>query len=152
MTAPVDVLPDGVYPDDTEPEAEGMTDEEIASTVGQMVDQARRYMIETLEPIRTKATDYYYGRPFGTEEVGRSQVVLTPVRDTVRKILPSLMRIFFSTERVVEYQPHGPEDEADAAQQTDYTNFIIRQDNPGYEVCYAAFKDALVRPRRESMV
>lgn len=129
----------------TPDEPVGMTDADIEATVGQMIDQARRYVVETLEPVRKKATDYYYGRKFGNEEPGRSQVVMTPVRDTVRKILPSLMRVFFGSERVVEYQPHGPEDEADAQQQTDYVQYIITQDNPGYAVCYAAFKDALTR-------
>jgi hypothetical protein len=139
--------PTGAFTD-TSPVAEtpeAMTDQEIEGTVGPMIDQARAYITETLEPVRKKATDYYYGRPFGTEEEGRSQVVVTPVRDTVRKILPSLMRIFFGSERVVQYEPHGPEDEEDAQQQTDYVQYIVTQDNPGYSVFYGAFKDALVR-------
>jgi hypothetical protein len=145
MTAPASPAETQLAADAVPETPVGLSDAEIEATVGQMIDQARHYVIETLEPVRKKATDYYYGRPFGTEESGRSQVVMTPVRDTVRKIMPSLMRIFFGAEHVVQYEPHGPEDEADAQQQTDYARYILTQDNPGYAIFYSAFKDALVR-------
>jgi hypothetical protein len=91
------------------------------------------------------ATGYYYGAPFGDEEDGRSQVVSMDVRDTVQGILPSLMRIFFGPERVVEFMPQGPEDVASADQATDYVDFIFKRDNPGFKILHSAFKDALVR-------
>ena len=40
-------------------------------------------------------------------EDGRSKVVATKVRDVVRAIKPSLMRVFLSTARPVEFMPHG---------------------------------------------
>ena len=94
---------------------------------------------------RALATEYYYGQPFGDEEEGRSQVVSMDVRDTVQGILPSLMRIFFGPERVVEFTPQGPEDVQNAEQATDYVDFIFKRDNPGFKILHSAFKDALVR-------
>jgi len=67
------------------------------------------------------------------------------VRDTVQGILPSLMRIFFGPERVVEFAPQGPEDVQSAEQATDYVDFIFKRDNPGFKILHSAFKDALVR-------
>jgi hypothetical protein len=67
------------------------------------------------------------------------------VRDTVQGILPSLMRIFFGPERVVEFTPQGPEDVQNAEQATDYVDFIFKRDNPGFKILHSAFKDALVR-------
>jgi hypothetical protein len=67
------------------------------------------------------------------------------VRDTVQGILPSLMRIFFGPERVVEFMPQGAEDVANADQATDYVDFIFKRDNPGFKILHSAFKDALVR-------
>lgn len=45
----------------------------------------------------------------------------------------------------MEFVPKGPEDIAIAEQQTDYINYLIQEKNPGFQVLYSAFKDALVR-------
>jgi hypothetical protein len=55
------------------------------------------------------------------------------------------MKVFFSTENVVEYMPRGPEDVAGAQQATDYANYIFTADNNGFMTTYALFKDSLVR-------
>jgi len=72
-------------------------------------------------------------------------VVAMEVRDTVSAMLPSLMKVFFSTENVVEFVPRGPEDVKSAQQATDYVNYIFQNDNSGFLTTYAIFKDALVR-------
>lgn len=113
--------------------------------VGKMIDEAVDWHEQNLEPEQALATDYYMGEPFGDEKEGRSQVVMPVVRDVVRMIMPSLMRIFMGSDRVVEFEPEGPEDVALARQQTDYVNYIVTRKNPGYRVLWSAFKDALVR-------
>lgn len=118
---------------------------ETEALIKEMLDEAVSWYETELEPAQKEATDYYHGRPFGNEEEGRSRVVIPEVRDTVKAILPSLMRIFFGPERVVEYRPRGPEDEQLSRQQTDYVNYMIREDNPGFLTFWSAFKDALVR-------
>lgn len=125
------------------PEEEDKTETE--TLVGRMLDEAINFRAEELDDQQAKATDYYHGRAFGNEEEGRSQVVSTDVRDTVKAIMPSLLRVFFGPERVVEFKPRGPEDDATAAQQTDYVNYIVTEDNDGFLVFHSAFKDALVR-------
>jgi hypothetical protein len=45
------------------------------------------------------------GDPLGNEEEGRSQIVMTEGRDTVLVMLPGLLRIFVSSEDVVEFVP-----------------------------------------------
>jgi hypothetical protein len=98
-----------------------------------------------LSPSRAQATAYYRGDPFGNEEEGNSRVVATEVRDTVNAMLPSIMRVFFSSERVVEFMPRGPEDVKASEQASDYANYVLNQDNPGFMVLYGTFKDSLVR-------
>lgn len=117
----------------------------LLSFVRHAVSDAEQFVDDELAPERALATKYYLGEQFGNEEDGRSKVVLTDVRDTVQAIMPSLMRVFFGSERVVEFVPHGPEDIAAAEQATDYINYVVTKDNPGFETFYAAFKDALVR-------
>jgi hypothetical protein len=122
-----------------------MDDTELQGIVSAELEDAVSYIDSDVSPIRAKGTEYYRGDPFGNEEDGRSQVVAMEVRDTVSAMLPSLMKVFFSTENVVEYMPRGPEDVAGAQQATDYANYIFTADNNGFMTTYALFKDSLVR-------
>ena len=110
-----------------------------------MMQEAVDHYTETLEPEQVKATDYYYGRPLGNEESGRSKVVSTDVRDATAAQMPDLLRMFMGSENVVEFRPQNEQDIASAAQKTDYVNLIVREDNPGYLIFQDTFKDALVR-------
>lgn len=120
-------------------------DKDVQAIVTRALQQAADYIDEEVSPDRAKAARYYAGEPFGNEEEGRSQVVSHDVRDTVHAILPSLMRIFFGAEKPVEFVPEGPEDEPLAEQATDYINYVLTRDNPGFLTLYSAFKDALIR-------
>ena len=124
---------------------EPMDDTELQGIVSAELKDAVSYIDSDVSPIRAKGTEYYRGDPFGNEEDGRSQVVAMEVRDTVSAMLPSLMKVFFSTENVVEYVPRGPEDVAGAQQATDYANYVFSADNNGFMTTYALFKDSLVR-------
>jgi hypothetical protein len=124
---------------------EPMDDTELQGIVSGELEDAVSYIDSDVSPIRAKGTEYYRGDPFGNEEDGRSQVVAMEVRDTVSAMLPSLMKVFFSSENVVEYVPRGPEDVAGAQQATDYANYVFSADNNGFMTTYALFKDSLVR-------
>jgi hypothetical protein len=124
---------------------EPMDDTELQGIVAGELEDAVSYIDADVSPIRAKGTEYYRGDPFGNEEDGRSQVVAMEVRDTVSAMLPSLMKVFFSTENVVEFVPRGPEDVAGAQQATDYANYVFTSDNNGFMTTYALFKDSLVR-------
>ena len=124
---------------------EPMDDAELQAIINGELQDAVSYIDSDISPIRAKGTEYYRGDPFGNEEDGRSQVVAMEVRDTVSAMMPSLMKVFFSSENVVEYVPRGPEDEAKAQQATDYANYVFSSDNNGFMQSYAIFKDALVR-------
>jgi len=120
-------------------------DDELQQIIASEIEDAVVYIDTDLSPLRAQATAYYRGDPFGNEADGQSTAVATEVRDTVNAILPSLMRVFFSAERIVEFLPRGPEDVPMAEQATDYANYVLQQDNPGFMVLYGTFKDSLVR-------
>lgn len=122
-----------------------MDDAELQAIISQDLVDAVSYIDSDISPTRAKGTEYYRGDLFGNEVEGNSKVVAMEVRDTVSAMLPSLMRVFFSTENVVEFVPRGPEDVANAKQATDYVNYIFQNDNNGFLTSYAIFKDALVR-------
>src|SRR5262245_8281151 len=62
---------------------EVMTDEEFQTVVSAAIDDAETYVDENLAPEQAKATQYYYGQALGNEVAGRSQIVMSEVRDVV---------------------------------------------------------------------
>lgn len=125
-------------------EPEPMDEEEFRYRVRQAVEDCATYIDSYIAPEREQAMAYYLGDPFGNEEDGRSQVVMTVVRDTVLAMLPSLLRIFTSTDKVIEFVPKGPEDVEVAEQMTDLVQYIFSQENNGFRILYNAMKDGLV--------
>ena len=101
--------------------------------------------IEQIGQERDEATRYYLGKEPGATSELQSEYISTDVRDSVLFMLPSIMRTFFGTKKVVEFVPHSAEDIPFAEQQTAYINHIIQEKNPGFQVMYNAFKDALIR-------
>jgi len=119
--------------------------EDVRNKLQEMAEEARHWREENLDPFLAEATKYYKGEPFGNEVEGRSQIVLTVVRDAIRATMPSLLRVFFGPERVVEFIGRQEEDVDLAKQQTDFVNLVIREDNDGFLEFHSWFKDALVR-------
>jgi len=126
------------------PDTTPMSDEEFRYIVYQAIEDSQTYIDSYLAPQREEAMSYYLGNPFGTEEEGRSQVVMTEVRDTVLAMLPSLLRIFTGGDKILEFVPKNQEDVAAAEQATDLINYIFMQENSGFRVLHDAIKDALI--------
>ena len=120
-------------------------DPELVTILEQQMAQAIGHLDGELSEARTLEFQYYYGRPFGNEVDGESQVVSTDVADTVEGILPSILRIFTSADDAVRFDPNGPEDEEQAAQQTEVANYMFYRQNNGFLVLYEWFKDALIQ-------
>jgi len=123
--------------------AEKITEEELVSRIKTEITDSLGYG-DTISRQREQAMEYYYGQPFGNEVEGRSQFVDSTVQDTIEWIKPSLMRVFASGDEMVKFNPHGPEDVAMAIQATDYVNYVFTKDNPGWEILYSWFTDALL--------
>ena len=117
---------------------------ELVSRIRQEISDSLGYDGE-ISIQREKAIQYYYALPFGNEVDGRSQYVDSTVQDTVEWIKPSLMRVFASGDEMVKFSPHGPEDVQAAKQATDYVNYVFTKDNPGWEILYSWFHDALLQ-------
>lgn len=120
------------------------SEREIESIVQDAMKDAVDFIESEISDDRIKAQRYYDGEVDIGHEDGRSKVVATKVRDTVRAVKPSLMRIFLSTAKPVEYTPKGPEDVAAAEQATSFMHHEFTRLN-GYRVLNDAFHDALVK-------
>lgn len=120
------------------------SEREIESIAQDAMKDAVDFIESEISDDRIKAQRYYDGEVDIGYEDGRSKVVATKVRDTVRAVKPSLMRIFLSTAKPVEYTPKGPEDVAAAEQATSFMHHEFTRLN-GYRVLNDAFHDALVK-------
>ncbi len=118
--------------------------QEIESIVQAAIGDAVDFIDGEISQDRIKAQRYYDGQVDIGYEDGRSKVVATKVRDTVRAVKPSLMRVFLSTSKPVEFTPKGPEDVASAEQATSFIHHEFGRLN-GYRVLNDAFHDALVK-------
>jgi hypothetical protein len=101
---------------------------------------------QELSSIRQESLNAYLGEKTGDERDGRSQYVTMEVLEAIEWALPSLLRTFTAGDKIVTFDPVGPEDEAQAEQETDIVNHYLLNENNGFLTFYEWFKDALMYP------
>lgn len=119
------------------------TEAEVVRILKSQISNAISGYNSTLESDQSDALDYYHGKKYGNEQEGRSQIVTREVLETVEWMMPSLLRVFTSN-RYVQFDPVGPEDEEQCEQETDYVNHVITKDNNAFLIFHDWFKDALL--------
>lgn len=125
-------------------EAVSMADSELASLLAAHESQAVGYYTSEIADEQAESLDYYYGRPFGDEQKGRSQVVDRTVQIVVDNAVAALMKPFVSADDAVVFEPRNPEDEDAAKQATEYVNYVFQVDNNGFLLMHNWFKAALI--------
>ena len=121
-----------------------MTDDELQNLVSHAVKDAIDFIDSEISPSRVLSQKYFDGFcEIGSEE-GRSSVVSTKVRDTIRAIKPSLQRVFASTDKSVEFVPRNSDDVGMSETATQYVNYIFEK-NGSFNLLSDAFHDALVK-------
>ena len=121
-----------------------MKKEDLGSIIQTEIRESQNHFETEYSADRLKAIDYYLKEPLGNEVEGRSSVVSSDFADTVETIMPSLMRIFTSSDKYVRYAPRTAEDTEKAEQLSDYVNYIINNDNDGYRIMHNWIKDSLL--------
>lgn len=125
-------------------EAKQLTDNQIQSIVKNAIDNCVDFVDSEIAPDRIKAQRYFEGEVDIGQEEGRSGIVATKVRDVIRSIKPSLMRVFLQTDRAVEFIPSGPEHVQFAEQATKYINYKF-EEMKGYKALADVIHDALLK-------
>jgi hypothetical protein len=121
-----------------------MSQDEIQGAIKEAIESAIDYVDGDIAGQRERAQKYFDGRVDLDHEEGRSKVVSTKVRDVVRGAKPSLMRIFLSNDKFVEFTPKGEEDVANAEQATTYAHWVFNKVG-GYNILNNAIHDALLK-------
>lgn len=120
------------------------TDDELRAIIGRRLGATMSTTDSELRKDRETALNHYYGRPYGNEQDGRSQIVTKDLMDTIEWMMPSLLRIF-STKDAVQFDPVGPEDEELAKQESLYVGHVLWKKNPGFMLMYNWIKDGLMQ-------
>lgn len=118
--------------------------EEQRAIIGERLSSTLSTTDAELRKDRESALNHYYGRPYGNELEGRSQVVTKDLMDIIEWMMPSLLRIF-STKDAVQFDPEGPEDEELAKQESAYVSHVLWKKNPGFMLMYNWLKDGLMQ-------
>lgn len=120
-----------------------ITEEKFEKILDDGIQEATAWQEEHLSSDRSRNYRYYMGR-MDPGPAGRSQATSWDVFETVESALPDLTEIFLGADNIAEYEPVGEEDEEFAAQATDYINYVVQKQNPGFLLFVTWIKDALL--------
>lgn len=121
-----------------------MQDDDLLRALQDKEEASAKYVWGELATTREQSRREYYKLPYGNEQEDWSQIVASDVSDTVEWVLPSLLKIFTSTDKAVSFEPSRANDVKGAEQATDACNYVFYKQNNGFLILYTAFKDALI--------
>jgi hypothetical protein len=121
-----------------------ISEAQLVSIAQRELDSSLGWTGTRVAEARRQTLNAYFGNSRGDERDGRSAVISRDVFEQVEWAIPQLMEIFTSSDRVVEFEPTGAEDEDGAEQATDACNWTFRKAR-GFSVLHTAFKDALIQ-------
>ena len=122
-----------------------MNEFDLQAILDNEIDNALGYISTETTEERRQSLMAYNREPYGNEVEGRSTIVTGEVAEAIDGALPQLIRIFTQSDDVVRFEPKMPGDEEAAKQATEYCNWVMMNDNPGFEVFQTWFKDALLQ-------
>lgn len=123
-----------------------LTDDEFLALVAEEMDQSIGFDNDTeLAENRERALEYLKGEVKDVKHLtNRSGAVSTDLADALETIKPDLMEVLAGGDDIATFRPLGEEDEDAAAQETDYVNHVLMNENDGWRVIYTIVHDALV--------
>lgn len=116
---------DGEEEETEAPLMEPISQDDLESWLHERISDAVNYDNDETSRERQESLNYYLGRPYGDERAGYSKVVTRDVFEIVEWALASLVRIFLSAPRIVEFKPVSGDDVKQAAQETAVVQSVL---------------------------
>jgi hypothetical protein len=120
-----------------------LSDTEIRNVVKTAIEEAVEYVESSISPQRERAMRYYEGKCDIGHERGRSKIVSTKIRDTIRQIKPSLMRVFLQSDKPVEFKGTNSQQAQAAENASEYCQIVFNKQG-GYKLLQDVFHDSLI--------
>ncbi len=93
---------------------------------------------------RTNASEYLQGEMTDVpHHEDMSGAVTTDVRDTIKKLMPSIMRTLLANDKIAEYEANSEQDEEMAEQATAYVNMVALRECDAEVAIHDAVFDAM---------
>ena len=127
---------------EVEKKPRALTLEEIENVARIALDDAVDFRDTELAGVRELSDEYYQGKTRLEITEGRSQVIVTKVRDAVKSVIPSLARIFTQTDTIAEFYSDDEEDQQLCMDATRYCNNVFAKYD-GYKAIIEASIDSL---------
>lgn len=125
-----------------------MTDNELAALINREERDAVHFSWGEISAQRENALAYYlqgeYEGDTYLKDNNRSTYVTSEVYDVVEGAIPSLLKIFLGSDKIVQFAPVGPEDDAVADQATDAVEYVATKQNNAMQYVYTSLKDGLL--------
>jgi hypothetical protein len=122
-----------------------LSKQKLLALITSEIQNSLGFYSSKLSEQRQEALKYYLAEPLGNEVEGRSSVVSQDLLEVIESILPSIMRMFTQSDKMVNFEPTQSEDVQYAEQVADYCNHIFNKDNNGFAVLHSMFKTALLQ-------
>jgi len=127
---------------------EKITEDGLRALIDQEAQNAYGYRDGRLEEMRRR-NEYYFlaeaKEDLAPPEIeGRSSVVDTTVRNTVLGMEGPLIKTFYGSDNVFEFEERKPDDAPKAKLISAYVNHIFRNKNPGYTITATWIREALL--------
>lgn len=121
-----------------------MRDNELASILDNQLNNSIGGTSTNDEADAADIMDYYTGEPYGDEVDGESKIITREVYETIQWRMPSLLRVFASGNKIVEFEASSEQDELFAEVEGEYLNHLFMKENDGFMILYDWFKDTLL--------
>lgn len=125
------------------PDGEAMSNDELVSHLQAHADQALGHYESEISGAQARNIAYYYGIMEDLPaQPGRSSVTDGTVGITVDNFVCNIIKPFVSADETVRFEPRSEEDMEQAEQATEYVNYVLHCDNPGFMILHDWAKDA----------
>ena len=121
-----------------------LSNTEINAVVAGMIGQSVGWHDSKLARERADILDYYNGKKPKQQHPGSSSYVSTDVYDSVESMKAQLLETFSTGYDIMQFTPQGPEDVEPARIATEYTKYVIFQQNNGYQMMSDTIHDGLI--------
>jgi hypothetical protein len=125
----------------SDPELAAILDVQLKQSLGAPTSEISLLRLRNLQYYRAEAIGEL--APSGIPD--RSQVVASDVADTVEWMLPSIMRVFASSQDALKCDPKHPRFAPQAKLASEYLRHVFWKKNDGFDVLHEWFRDALIQ-------
>lgn len=118
--------------------------EEILSLVERAIHTSVGFYNSKLSREREKVLKYYNGEEPKPLHSGNSKYVSMDVFDAVESLKAVLLETFSAGNKIVSFDPQGPEDVQSARVATEYTDYVIHRQNDSFQIFSDVIQDGLM--------